>query len=157
MKNAVLLISSLFFYAWGEPLYVILMVASILIGYVSGILIEKTRGTKAAKPVLAVSLAINIGLLGYFKYSDFFIENFNAATGLSVPMLNIALPIGISFYTFQLISYLIDVYRGDVPSRKNPVSLGAYISMFPQLIAGPIVPSQRGQRQLLRTDRIQQF
>ncbi|MBQ2694983.1 MAG: MBOAT family protein [Clostridia bacterium] len=139
MKNAVLLISSLFFYAWGEPLYVILMVASILIGYVSGILIEKTRGTKAAKPVLAVSLAINIGLLGYFKYSDFFIENFNAATGLSVPLLNIALPIGISFYTFQLISYLIDVYRGDVPSQKNPVSLGAYISMFPQLIAGPIV------------------
>lgn len=139
MKNAVLLAASLFFYAWGEPLYVILMAASILIGYVFGILIEKFRGTKAAKPVLAVSLAINIGLLAYFKYSDFFIENFNAATGLSVPLLNIALPIGISFYTFQLISYLIDVYRGDVPAQRNPISLGAYISMFPQLIAGPIV------------------
>lgn len=139
MKNAVLLAASLFFYAWGEPLYVILMVASILIGYVFGILIEKFRGTKASKPVLAAALAINIGLLGYFKYSDFFIENFNAATGLSVPLLNIALPIGISFYTFQLVSYLIDVYRGDVPAQRNPINLGAYISMFPQLIAGPIV------------------
>ena len=139
LKNAVILLSSLFFYAWGEPKYVILMVVSITIGYILGLLIEKFRGKTASKLFLALSVLFSIGALGYFKYADFFISNFNAATGLSVPLLRIALPIGISFYTFQLLSYTIDVYRGDTPAQKNPVTLAAYISLFPQLIAGPIV------------------
>ena len=138
-KNAVLLLFSLLFYAWGEPRYVFLMVFSILWGYVFGLLIEKYRGTKAAKPLLAVSVTVSIGLLGYFKYADFFLRNFNAATGLSLPLLRIALPVGISFYTFQILSYTIDVYRGTAGARRNPVDFGAYVAFFPQLIAGPIV------------------
>lgn len=148
LKNTVLLAASLFFYAWGEPVYVVLMAVTVALGYVFGLLLEKFRETKAAKPLLFVSVAINLGFLGYFKYADFFIENFNAATGLSVSLLNIALPIGISFYTFQLVSYLIDVYRGDVPSQKNPINLAAYITMFPQLIAGPIVRYSDVEKQL---------
>ena len=139
LKNTVILLSSLFFYAWGEPKYVILMIISITIGYVLGLLIEKFRGKKLSKIFLALSVIFSVGALGYFKYADFFISNFNAATGLSVPLLRIALPIGISFYTFQLLSYTIDVYRGDTPAQKNPITLAAYISLFPQLIAGPIV------------------
>ncbi len=139
LKNTVILISSLFFYAWGEPKYVILMIISIAIAYVIGLLIEKFRGKKLSKVFLAISVLFSIGALGYFKYADFFIANFNAVTGLSVPLLRIALPIGISFYTFQLLSYTIDVYRGDTPAQKNPITLAAYISLFPQLIAGPIV------------------
>ncbi len=139
LKNAVLMLVSLLFYAWGEPKYIILMVVSILCGYVSGLLVEKFHGKTAAKVTLWIAAAICLGFLGYFKYADFFITNFNAVTGLSVPLLRIALPIGISFYTFQILSYVIDVYRGDAPAQKNPVSLAAYISLFPQLIAGPIV------------------
>lgn len=139
LKNTVLLLSGLVFYAWGEPKYVIIMIISVLVGYVFGLLIEKFRGKKLSKVFLILSVAVDLGLLVYFKYSDFFIENFNAATGLGIPLLRIALPIGISFYTFQILSYTVDVYRGDVPAQKNPVNLGAYITMFPQLIAGPIV------------------
>lgn len=139
LKNAVILLASLFFYAWGEPKYVILMVVSITVGYVLGLLIEKFRGKVASKLCLILSVLFSIGALGYFKYADFFISNFNAVTGLSVPLLKIALPIGISFYTFQLLSYTIDVYRGDTSAQKNPITLAAYISLFPQLIAGPIV------------------
>ena len=139
LKNTVILISSLFFYAWGEPIYVILMIISILSGYILGLLIEKFRNKKLSKVFLALSVIFSIGALGYFKYADFFISNFNAVTGLSIPLLRIALPIGISFYTFQLLSYTIDVYRGDTPAQKNPITLAAYISLFPQLIAGPIV------------------
>ena len=139
LKNSVILLSSLFFYAWGEPKYVILMIVSISVGYILGLLIEKFREKTLSKVFLAISVIFSIGALGYFKYSDFFIANFNAVTGLSVPLLRIALPIGISFYTFQLLSYTIDVYRGDTPAQKNPITLAAYISLFPQLIAGPIV------------------
>ncbi len=139
LKNAVLLIASLTFYAWGEPKYVILMAVSILCGYVCGLLIEKFQGKIGAKISLGASAVISLGFLAYFKYADFFIENFNAATGLSVPMLRLALPIGISFYTFQILSYTIDVYRGDVAAQRNIISLAAYVSLFPQLIAGPIV------------------
>ncbi len=139
LKNAALMLTSLVFYAWGEPKYIILMVVSILCGYVSGLLIEKFHGKTAAKVTLWIAASICLGFLGYFKYADFFITNFNAVTGLSVPLLQIALPIGISFYTFQILSYVIDVYRGGVPAQKNPVSLAAYVSLFPQLIAGPIV------------------
>ena len=119
LKNAVLLVFSLLFYAWGEPRYVFLMAFSIVMGYVFGLLIEKYRGKKTAKLLLAASVVISIGLLGYFKYADFFIGNFNAATGLSLPLLKIALPIGISFYTFQILSYTIAVFRGNAKSRRN--------------------------------------
>ena len=139
LKNSVLLLTSLVFYGWGEPKYVVLMIASILIGYVSGLLIEAFSQKKISKLFLWLSVGINIGFLAYFKYADFFIENFNAATGLSIPLLRIALPIGISFYTFQILSYTVDVYRKDVPAQKNIINLAAYVAMFPQLIAGPIV------------------
>lgn len=139
LKNTALLLSGLVFYAWGEPRYVVIMVISILVGYVFGLLIEKFRGKKLSKVFMILSVAVDLGLLIYFKYVDFFITNFNNATGLGIPLLRIALPIGISFYTFQILSYTVDVYRGDVPAQKNPINLGAYISMFPQLIAGPIV------------------
>ncbi len=139
LKNTVLLVSGLVFYAWGEPRYVVIMVVSILVGYVFGLLIEKFKGKKLAKIFMILSVCVDLGLLIYFKYVDFFIENFNRATGLSIELLRIALPIGISFYTFQILSYTVDVYRGTVPAQKNPINLGAYISMFPQLIAGPIV------------------
>lgn len=138
LKNTVLLISSLVFYGWGEPKYVVLMVASIIIGYVSGLLIEAKNNKRDKKIILFISVFINLGFLAYFKYADFFIENFNSLTGIGIPLLRIALPIGISFYTFQILSYSIDVYRG-IPAQKNPINLAAYITMFPQLIAGPIV------------------
>lgn len=139
LKNTVLLLSSLVFYAWGEPKYMLLMAVSITLGYVFGLLIEIWRGTKLSKLFLILSIVTSLGLLGYFKYADFFIANFNAATGLSVPLLKIALPIGISFYTFQILSYTVDVYRGEVKAQRNYISLAVYVALFPQLIAGPIV------------------
>ncbi len=149
LKNTVLLLSSLFFYGWGEPKYVFLMLGTIFIGYVLGLLTEKHRGTFLAKLWVTLSAVVSLGMLGYFKYADFFIENFNAVTSLSVPLLKIALPIGISFYTFQLLSYTIDVYRGDVPAQKNFITLAAYVSLFPQLIAGPIVRYSDVEKQLI--------
>ena len=137
LKNLTLLISSLVFYAWGEPRLVILMLITVSIGYVFGLLTE--FHSKFKKLYLILSLVFELGFLVYFKYVDFFIDNFNAVTGLSVPLLNVVLPIGISFYTFQIVSYNIDVYRGDVPAQRNPINLAAYIALFPQLIAGPIV------------------
>ncbi len=139
LKNTTLLFVSLFFYGWGEPKYVFLMAATIAVNYIAGILIEKFKGKVLSKISFAFACIFSVGMLGYFKYADFFIENINAVTGLSVPLLNIALPIGISFYTFQILSYTIDVWRGNVSAQKNPVSLGAYVTLFPQLIAGPIV------------------
>ncbi len=139
LKNVVLLISSLVFYGWGEPKYVVLMIASIIIGYVSGRLIEAKSNKREKKIFLFISVFANLGFLAYFKYADFFIENFNAVTGLGLPLLRIALPVGISFYTFQILSYSVDVYRGNTPAQKNIVNLATYITMFPQLIAGPIV------------------
>lgn len=139
LKNTVLLLASLFFYGWGEPKYLVFMLASILQGFVFGILIEKFHGKKQAKLFMIISVVFSLSLLVYCKYTDFFIENFNAITGLSVPLLKIALPIGISFYTFQVLSYTVDVYRSDVKAQKNLINLAAYIAMFPQLIAGPIV------------------
>ena len=137
-KNIVLLVSSLIFYAWGEPKYVILMVISIAFGYLFGLLIERSRGQKARRTWMILSVAVSLALLAYFKYADFFIGNFSRLFGKDSFLLDIALPIGISFYTFQLISYTIDVYRGD-SAQKNPLALATYIAMFPQLIAGPIV------------------
>lgn len=139
MKNTVLLLASLFFYGWGEPKYLIFMLASVTQSYAAALLVERFRGTKIAKAALAVSAAASLGLLAYCKYADLFIGNFNAVTGLSVPLLRVALPVGISFYTFQILSYVIDVYRGDVPAQRNFIDLAMYVAMFPQLIAGPIV------------------
>ena len=139
LKNAVLLLSSLIFYGWGEPKYVFLMIASILLFYVCGLLIEKAKTKPWKKVWLSTSVIISVALLCIFKYADFFITNFNAVTGLNIALLKLALPIGISFYTFQCLSYTIDVYRGDVEAQKNPISFGAYVALFPQLIAGPIV------------------
>ncbi len=138
LKNTVLFFASILFYAWGEPKFVIVMLLSILQGYIFGIQIGKSEGRRA-KIYLAVSAAVSLGLLGYCKYADFFIKNFNAVTGLSVPLLHVTLPIGISFYTFQILSYLVDVYRGDVPAQHSFINLAAYVAMFPQLVAGPIV------------------
>ena len=139
LKNAALLLVSLFFYAWGEPKCVLLMLAAIVQGYVFGLLIEKHRAQRAAKRYLALSILVSLGLLGYFKYADFFLSSIRAVTGLPLPVLRISLPIGISFYTFQVLSYVIDVYRGDTPAQRSFVDLAAYVSLFPQLIAGPIV------------------
>ena len=138
-KNFILLLASLFFYAWGEPKYVILMLVSITQGYAFGLLIEKYRGRKAAKLFLSLSVLVSLGLLAYFKYADFFLASVNAVTGLSLPLLKLSLPIGISFYTFQVLSYVIDVYRGETAAQRNFIDLAAYVSLFPQLIAGPIV------------------
>ncbi len=137
-KNAVLLAFSIFFYAWGGVTYALLMILAIIMGYSAGLLIERFRGTGKAKAVMILAIIAIISFMLYFKYTDFFIDNFNRLTGLSIPLLRITLPIGISFYTFQILSYVVDVYRG-VPAQKNPIYLGAYVSMFPQLIAGPIV------------------
>ena len=146
-KNAVLLAFSLVFYGWGEPIYLILMTLSILLGWIFGLLIGKYRGTGKATLFITLSLVTSLGLLGWFKYADFAVENLNAL-GLNLPLPQVALPIGISFYTFQILSYTIDVYRGDVPSQKSLVNFGAYVSMFPQLIAGPIVRYSDVARQL---------
>lgn len=146
-KNAVLLAFSLFFYGWGEPVYLLLMMGSIVAGWVFGLLIGKHRGTPKARLFLTLSLVTSLGLLGWFKYADFAVENLNAL-GLQLTLPGIALPIGISFYTFQILSYTIDVYRGSVESQKNIVDFGAYVSMFPQLIAGPIVRYSDVARQL---------
>lgn len=140
LKNTVLLLSSLFFYGWGEPVYVLWMLLAIVMAYLSGLLIERFRSTlRLARAFLVLSASFSLAMLGYFKYADFFIRNFNAVTGLSVPLLKIALPIGISFYTFQILSYTVDVYRGAVRAQKNFIDLAAYVALFPQLIAGPIV------------------
>ena len=139
-KNLVLFLFSLVFYAWGEPVYICLMLFSTIFDYINGLLIEKFGPkTKKAKIVLIVSLIGNLGLLGVFKYTDFILGNINNLLGTSIPLLELALPIGISFYTFQTLSYTIDVYRGVVPAQHNIISFGAYVAMFPQLIAGPIV------------------
>lgn len=148
-RNLFLLIASLVFYAWGEPKYVFLMIFSILVNYIFGRLMDKNRGRqKRMKLLLVLSVVIDLGLLSVFKYTDFIITNVNAIFGASFDLLNIALPIGISFYTFQAMSYTIDVYRNDVRVQKNLIDFGMYITMFPQLIAGPIVRYADVQDQL---------
>ena len=150
-RNLVLLVVSLIFYGWGEPVYITIMVLSILIDYSHGLLVEKYRhNDKKARWFVAQSVIFNLLLLGFFKYGTFLAENLYLLTGiqipqsvtvagLTVPLLGIPLPIGISFYTFQTMSYTIDVYRRDAPVQRNMVDFGAFVTMFPQLIAGPIV------------------
>ena len=138
-KNLILLLFSLLFYGWGEPVYVFLMIGSIVMFWLCGLAIGKATTKRWKRIWLIVSVVLSLSALGVFKYADFFIDNFNKLTGLNVKLLKLALPIGISFYTFQCLSYTIDVYRGSVPSQKDPVAFGAYVALFPQLIAGPIV------------------
>ena len=147
-KNLILFLASLMFYAWGEPRYLFLMLLSIVLGYIYGLLIGKQSDKKIAKAWVFVSCVTSLGFLGYYKYTDFFIENVNAVTGLSIPLLKLALPIGISFYTFQILSYTIDVYRQTVKPQKSFLRFGTYVSCFPQLIAGPIVRYQDIEEQL---------
>lgn len=138
-KNVVLFFGSLLFYAWGEPVYVLLMLFSTVVDYVNGRLIGRYRGRNQAKAFLVSSVMINLFILCFFKYADFLIRSVNGLTGLELPLLNLPLPIGISFYTFQTMSYTIDVYRGKAKVQKNILDFGVYVTMFPQLIAGPIV------------------
>ena len=139
VRNRFLLLMSLGFYGWGEPLHLLIMLACIAANYTFGLLVDKFKGSSLIKPVLAAMLLFNLGLLGVFKYAAFITANINAALGLSLPVWQTALPIGISFFTFQGMSYVIDVYRGEAKVRKNLLDVGLYVSFFPQLVAGPIV------------------
>ena len=147
VRNCILLLASIIFYAWGEPVYVFLMIFSILINYVLGL--DIARSGKIRKRVqFVVAVLINLGLLGFFKYYGFVVENINALAGLHLRVRELALPIGISFYTFQILSYIIDVYRGQVAAQKNLIRFALYVTMFPQLIAGPIVRYDDIEQQL---------
>ena len=142
LKNTVLLIVSLIFYAWGEPVYVFLMLFSIVFNYISGIEIHKYReegNQKFLRFSFWFTVAVNLAILGFFKYYGFLLNNINAILPIDIPYKELALPVGISFYTFQTLSYIIDVYKGEIPVQKNIINFGTYITMFPQLIAGPIV------------------
>jgi alginate O-acetyltransferase complex protein AlgI len=138
-KNLVLLIFSLLFYFYGDPVYTLLLIGASLSGYIHGRLIERFSKTPLAKGFLVSSIVVGIGLLGFFKYADFFLENLNLVLNRNFVLLRLALPLGISFYTFQVLSYTIDVYKGEVTVQKNVLSFMMYVAMFPQLIAGPIV------------------
>lgn len=149
IKNFVLLIASLIFYAWGEPIYIFLMIASILFNYISGIDIARNLGHKvAAKRSLIFNIVVNLCILGFFKYEGFVLGSINSILPIDIPYRELALPIGISFYTFQTMSYIIDVYRGNVRVQLNIMDFALYVTMFPQLIAGPIVQYADIQRQL---------
>ena len=134
-RNIVLLAASLIFYAWGEPAYLLLMVLSILVNWLLALWIRKCR----RKVLLVAAVVLNLGMLVVFKYADMLVSLLNSILPIALPMPRIALPLGISFYTFQVLSYVIDVWRGEIPAERNLLRLGTYISMFPQLIAGPIV------------------
>ncbi len=138
-KNLVLLCFSLIFYFFGEPVYILLLIGSSLSGYIHGRLIDASRHTPYARVWLISSIVVGLGLLGFFKYSNFFIDNINILFGTEITPLAIVLPLGISFYTFQILSYTIDLYRKEVAVQKNPIDFMTYVSLFPQLIAGPIV------------------
>ena len=139
-KNPVLLLASLLFYAWGEPIYLFLMMFSILFNYISGLDIARNLGNKrAARKSLIFNVVVNLCVLGFFKYEGFVLNSLNAVLPVEIPFQEVALPVGISFYTFQILSYIIDVYRGNVPVQKNLMDFALYVTMFPQLIAGPIV------------------
>lgn len=149
MKNFILLISSLIFYAWGEPVYIFLMIFSIIFNYFAGIAIYKFSDSKNKQKTAFISaIIVNLGILCFFKYYGFIVTNLNMLFKVNIPQHHLSLPVGISFYTFQTMSYIIDVYKGKVPAQKNIISFGTYIAMFPQLIAGPIVKYEDIQEQL---------
>ena len=140
LRNLVLLIASLFFYGWGEPVYIVIMFLSIAVDYTHGMLVERWRANdRKARMAVASSVFINLLILVTFKYYDFLVGSLNAITGWSIPLLGVSMPIGISFYTFQTMSYTIDVYRKDAPVQRNIVTFGTFVTLFPQLIAGPII------------------
>jgi alginate O-acetyltransferase complex protein AlgI len=139
LKNGVLLTASLLFYFYGEPVYTILLLFSSVSDYFHSRYIERHRGGARAKVALFSAVVINLGMLGFFKYADFFIHNWNLISGAKVPLMHLSLPIGISFFTFQTMSYTMDVYRGEVAAEKGLLPLATYVSLFPQLVAGPIV------------------
>ncbi len=148
-KNTVLFIASLVFYAWGEPVYIFIMIFSTVFDYLNGLVIEKNRDHEIIpKAVLIISIIVNLGILGFFKYYDFIVNNINLIFDLELSSLNLPLPLGISFYTFQTMSYTIDVYLGKVTAQKNIITFGTYVTMFPQLVAGPIVKYGDIERQL---------
>ena len=138
-KNAVLILFSLIFYAWGEPFWIILLLGSVTVNYFCGLLIEQYRDTKYSKVGVIISLVVSLGALAIFKYTDFIVENLNSVLPFDIPAPNIGLPIGISFYTFQIISYILDAYWGKVKVQRNFFKFLMYVSLFPQLVAGPIV------------------
>lgn len=138
-RNLVLFTSSILFYAWGEPVYVFLMLASIAINYGMTLYMDKQTQLSRKRLLLVITIGINLLLLGYFKYAGFLIQNINSLFALEIPIKGLSLPIGISFYTFQILSYVIDVYRKNCPAQRNVILLGTYVCLFPQLIAGPIV------------------
>ncbi len=151
LRNAVLLVVSLLFYGWGEPVYIVLMLFSTVVDYYHGWQVEKhlkLGNRKRAKFHVIASAIINLSLLCFFKYSDFIIQNINTIFGLEIGLLGLPLPIGISFYTFQTMSYTIDIYMGNAKAQQNMVNFGAYVTLFPQLIAGPIVRYQDVDEQL---------
>ena len=151
-RNFILFVTSLFFYAWGEPIYVLLMLFSTGVDFTLGKLVYKYKNTgklKAAKKCVIASVIINLSLLGFFKYTDFLIGSINNIFGLSIDLLHVALPIGISFYTFQTMSYTLDIYMNNEKPQGNMISFGAYVAMFPQLIAGPIVQYRMVSKELV--------
>ena len=161
VRNPLLLAVSLVFYGWGEPVYILIMLFSTVFDYSNGLMLERLdrKGKpEARKWVLALSLVGNLGMLCFFKYTDFLISSVNAVSGQEFDLLGIALPIGISFYTFQTLSYTIDVYRREIKAQRSIISFGMYVCMFPQLIAGPIVKYRDIQKQIdqrkLDTDRV---
>lgn len=158
LKNYLLLLSSLVFYYIGGQKLIWIMLVSITLNYLSALLIEKMRSTRYAKPILVVSVILNLALLGYYKYFGFFAQNINSIFGDTISIPNIVLPIGISFFTFQAMSYTVDVYRGTVSAAKNPCTVGAYVTLFPQLIAGPIVRYSEVEKELKsRTHSLSDF
>ena len=149
IKNAVLVVCSLFFYSWGEVRYFPIMIASVLVDYTVSLIIENKRSNKVlCRICMGISLFFNLGMLFFFKYTNFFIENINALTGLSLKGIGLTLPLGISFYTFQTLSYTIDVYRKKTEAERNIINFAAFVTLFPQLIAGPIVKYTDIQREL---------
>ena len=158
-KNLLLFVCSLIFYAWGEPVYILIMLFTAFIDYFNGAMVDKYRDRpKIAKAFVCESVIVNLSLLGFFKYSGLLVETFNGLTGLAVPVPQVALPIGISFYTFQSMSYTIDIYRNRAPRQHHIVDYGAYVSFFPYLVAGPIVRYEVLAKQIVdRKETVEKF
>ena len=159
LRNLVLLIASLFFYGWGEPVYIVIMFLSIAVDYTHGMLVERWRDNdRKARMAVASSVFLNLLILVTFKYYDFLAGSLNAVTGWNIPLLGVSMPIGISFYTFQTMSYTIDVYRKDAPVQRNIVTFGTFVTLFPQLIAGPIIQYKSVAEQLqCRQEDLEKF